>query len=113
MNGFRYPYRVGGCVWSREGGQVHGRVMANEYCADVFVRTNLVNWYAASGEMMGCEPVDGRVVVDGREGKWVLRKCVCVDEFGYVRRRDVDKALRIFYEMPEMNVISWLIMNAG
>lgn len=74
INGFRYPYRVGGCVWSREGGQVHGRVMANEYCADVFVRTNLVNWYAASGEMMGCEPVDGRVVV--------YCKCVCSDEFG-------------------------------
>lgn len=79
MNGFRYPSRVGGCVRSRllrEGGQVHGRVMENEYCADVFVRTNLVNWYAASGEMMGCEPVDGRVVVNG------YCKCVCSDEFG-------------------------------
>ena len=28
------------------------------------------------GELMGCKQVDGR------EDKWVLRKCVCVDEFG-------------------------------
>lgn len=50
--------------------------MANEYCADVFVQMNLVNSYTTSGEMMGCEPVDVRVVVNG------YCKCVCSEEFG-------------------------------
>lgn len=44
--------------------------------ANVSVRTSLVNLYAPMGELMGCKQVDGR------EGKWVLRKCVCVDEYG-------------------------------
>lgn len=111
-NGFTYSIVIGGCARSRllrEGEQVHGRVVANGHCANVFVGTNLVNLY------MGGPGDDGlrkaRQVFD----EMVDRNVASWNSLlaGYVRCRDVHGAWRIFYEMPGRNVVSWTTMIAG
>ncbi|KAL6319026.1 hypothetical protein AAG906_001499 [Vitis piasezkii] len=111
-NEFTYSFLIGGCARSRllrEGEQVHGRVVANGYCTNVFVRTSLVNLYAIAGGYDGVRKA--RRVFD----EIVDRNIVSWNSLlaGYVRCGDVDGARRIFDEMPERNVVSWTTMIAG
>ena len=110
-DGFTFSFLLSACARSgllREGEQVHGRVLANGYCSNVFVQTNLVNLYAMWG---------------GSNGVWYARQVF--DEMGersvvswnsllagYIRCGDVDGAMRLFDEMPERNVVSWTTMIA-
>ncbi|KAJ0104900.1 hypothetical protein Patl1_18796 [Pistacia atlantica] len=61
---FTYSFLLSACAKKslfREGEQVHGRVLANGYCSNVFVKTNLVNLYAMKGGDSGV--VEARYLV--------------------------------------------------
>lgn len=111
-DGFTYSFLLSACARAgllREGEQVHGRVLANGYCSNLFVQTNLVNLYAAGG---GASSVGyARSVFD----EMVERTVVSWNSLlsGYIRCGDIDGARRIFDEMPERNVISWTTMISG
>ncbi|XVF11889.1 hypothetical protein REPUB_Repub08aG0066300 [Reevesia pubescens] len=110
--GFTYSYLLSACVRSgmlREGEQVHGRVLVDGYCSNVFVRTNLVNLYA----MVGCADGvgDARKVFDEMGERNVVSWNSLLA--GYIRCGDVDMARRVFDEMPVKNVVSWTTMIAG
>ncbi|XVF11901.1 hypothetical protein REPUB_Repub08aG0067400 [Reevesia pubescens] len=111
-DGFTYSYLLSACVRSgmlREGEQVHGRVLVDGYCSNVFVRTNLVNLYV----MVGCADGvgDARKVFDEMGERNVVSWNSLLA--GYIRCGDVDMARRVFDEMPEKNVVSWTTMIAG
>ncbi|KAH7529035.1 hypothetical protein FEM48_Zijuj05G0140800 [Ziziphus jujuba var. spinosa] len=49
---FTYSFLISACARCgllREGEQVHGRVLVNGYCSNMFVQTNLINLYAMAG----------------------------------------------------------------
>ena len=93
-NGFTYSFLVRGCArlgLLREGQQVHGRVLVNGYCSNVFVKTNLINLYAMVGD--NCSVEYARHVFDDI-GE---RNVVCWNSMlaGYMRYGDVDGATRM------------------
>ncbi|KAA8542462.1 hypothetical protein F0562_023402 [Nyssa sinensis] len=111
-DGFTYSFVINACARAgllREGEQVHGRVLSNGFCSNVFVGTNLVNLYAMAGGNGGVESAH-RVF-----GEMVKRNAVTWNTLlaGYIRCGDIDGACRIFDEMPERNLISWTTMIAG
>jgi pentatricopeptide repeat protein len=111
-DGFTYSFLLSACARAgllREGEQVHGRVLANGYCSNLFVQTNLVNLYAAGGGASGV--AYARSMFD----EMVERTVVSWNSLlsGYIRCGDIDGARRIFDEMPERNVISWTTMISG
>ncbi|KAE8124002.1 hypothetical protein FH972_018914 [Carpinus fangiana] len=111
-DGFTYSFLLSACARAgllREGEQVHGRVLANGYCSNLFVQTNLVNLYAAGGGASGV--AYARSVFD----EMVERTVVSWNSLlsGYIRCGDNDGARIIFDEMPERNVISWTTMISG
>ncbi|XP_059443929.1 pentatricopeptide repeat-containing protein At5g66520-like [Corylus avellana] len=111
-DGFTYSFLLSACARAgllREGEQVHGRVLANGYCSNLFVQTNLVNLYGAGGGASGVGYA--RSVFD----EMVERTVVSWNSLlsGYIRCGDIDSARRIFDEMPERNVISWTTMISG
>ncbi|KAB1216745.1 hypothetical protein CJ030_MR4G003869 [Morella rubra] len=110
-DGFTYSFLLSACARAgllREGEQVHGRVLANGYCSNVFVQTNLVNLYSVGGaNNVGYarslfEEMGERSVVS-----WNSLLA------GYIRCGDIDGARRIFDDMPERNVVSWTTMISG
>jgi pentatricopeptide repeat protein len=110
-DGFTFSFLLSACARSgllREGEQVHGRVLANGYCSNVFVQTNLVNLYAMRGGSNGVEYAQ-RMFDEMGERSVVSWNSLLV---GYIRCGDVDGARRIFDEMPERNVVSWTTMIA-
>ncbi|GFZ07725.1 pentatricopeptide repeat (PPR) superfamily protein [Actinidia rufa] len=111
-NGFTYSFVISACARSgllREGEQMHSKVIANGFCSNLFVQTNLVNLYAMGGRSVG--------VGNARQvfGEMSERNVVTWNSLlaGYVRNRDIDMAYGIFNEMPERNVVSWTTMIAG
>ncbi|KAK6925043.1 Pentatricopeptide repeat [Dillenia turbinata] len=102
---FTYSSVLSGCVRSdlvRAGEQVHGRVLSNGYCSNVFVQTNLVNLYpilgGECGFASGCkvfEEMSDRTIVSWNS---LLNGCVRSDV--------VDGAWRVSDSMPERNVVS-------
>ncbi|RAL41157.1 unnamed protein product [Cuscuta campestris] len=111
-DGYTYSYVVNGCgkgVLLSEGEQVHGKILRNGYVSDLFVQTNLVNFYSA----MGTER--GMVGADKVFGEMTERNVVSWNPLisGYFRCGNVSEACRIFHEMPERSVVSWTAMIAG
>ncbi|XP_062116658.1 pentatricopeptide repeat-containing protein At5g66520-like [Humulus lupulus] len=111
-DGYTYSFLLNACAKSglfREGEQVHGRVFANGYCSNLFVQTNLVNFYAVGG---GGNRVEcARRAFDDMPERNVVSWNSLLK--GYVKCGDIDGARRIFSEMPERNVVSWTTMVAG
>ncbi|XP_062170181.1 pentatricopeptide repeat-containing protein At5g66520-like [Alnus glutinosa] len=111
-DGFTYSFLLSACARAgllREGEQVHGRVLANGYCSNLFVQTNLVNLYTAGGGANGVGYA--RSVFDEMDERTVVSWNSLLA--GYIRCGDIDEARRIFDEMPERNVISWTTMISG
>lgn len=111
-DGFTYSFLLSACARAgllREGEQVHGRVLANGYCSNLFVQTNLVNLYAAGGGANGVGYA--RSVFDEMDDRTVVSWNSLLA--GYIGCGDIDEARRIFDEMPERNVISWTTMISG
>ena len=111
-DGFTYSFLLSACARAgllREGEQVHGRVLANGYCSNLFVQTNLVNLYTAGGGASGVRYA--QIVFDEMDGRTVVSWNSLLS--GYIRCGDIDGARRIFDEMPEKNVISWTTMISG
>ncbi|XP_057951959.1 pentatricopeptide repeat-containing protein At5g66520-like [Malania oleifera] len=111
-DGFTYSFVLSACAKSgllREGQQVHGRVISNGLCANVFVQTNLVNLYAVAERGTGFGKA--RCVFD----EMTERSIVSWNSLlaAYMRCGDIDGAWRTFDEMPERNVISWTTMVSG
>ncbi|KAJ4841052.1 hypothetical protein Tsubulata_009396 [Turnera subulata] len=108
-DGFTYSYLFSGCAKAgmlREGEQVHGRVLVSGYSSDVFVETNLVNFYAANGGVRYAR----QVFDDMGERNVVSWNSMLA---AYMRCGNVDGARRIFDDMPERNVVSWTSMISG
>ncbi|XP_044476751.1 pentatricopeptide repeat-containing protein At5g66520-like [Mangifera indica] len=109
---YTYSFLLSACGKNnlfREGEQVHGRVLANGYCSNVYVKTNLVNLYAMNGGDAGLlharnmfDEMSERNVVTWNSLLKAYLKCGCVDE-----------ARRLFDEMPQRNVVSWTTMISG
>ncbi|EXB38558.1 hypothetical protein L484_008586 [Morus notabilis] len=111
-DGYTFSYLLSACARSglfREGEQIHGKVLANGYCSNVFVGSNLVNLYAV-GEGGGLVECARRAFDDLREKNVVSWNSLLK---GYFRCGDVDAAREVFVEMPERNVVSWTTMVAG
>lgn len=108
-DGFTYSFVISGCARGglvREGEQMHGKVISNGFCSNVFVQTNLINLYAAGGVGSAC-----RRVFDEMSERNVATWNSLIA--GYVRNKEIDRARGVFDEMPERNVISWTTMVAG
>ncbi|KAL5544534.1 hypothetical protein UlMin_008318 [Ulmus minor] len=111
-DGYSYSFLLNACArfgLLREGEQVHGRILVNGYCSNVFVQTNLVNLYAVSGGSGSAK--SARQVFDEMGERNVVSWNSLLK--GYIRCGDLDNALRAFDEMPERNVVSWTTMVAG
>lgn len=111
-DGFTYSFLLNACVKSRlfrEGEQIHGRVLANGYYSNTYVKTNLVNLYANGAGHFGLE--SARYMFD----EMLERNVVAWNSLlaGYVRRGDFDGARKVFDEMPERNVQTWTTLVAG
>lgn len=112
-DGFTYSFLLSAYARSglmREGEQVHGRVLANGYCSNVFVQTNLINFYTMAG-VSCCSVAYARCVFDDMCQRSVVSWNSLLA--GYIRCGDVDGARRVFEEMPERNLVSWTTMIAG
>lgn len=112
-DGFTYSFLLSACARSglmREGEQVHGRVLANGYCCNVFVQTNLINLYTMAGVSCCSVAYARRVFDDMRQRSVVSWNSLLA---GYIRCGDVDGARQAFEEMPERNLVSWTTMIAG
>ncbi|CAK8563197.1 unnamed protein product [Lathyrus sativus] len=108
-DGFTYSFLLSACVRGelvKEGEQVHATVLAKGYCSDVFVNTNLINFYANQG---GVE--QARHVFDDMTQRSVVSWNSILA--GYVRCCDFDAARIFFDKMPQKNVVSWTTMIAG
>ncbi|KAK7265813.1 hypothetical protein RJT34_33437 [Clitoria ternatea] len=108
-DGFTYSFLLCACARGglvREGEQVHGLVLLKGYCSNVFVDTNLINFYARRG---GIE-FASHVFDDMRHRSVVSWNSILA---GYVRCGDFDGARRVFDAMPCRNVVSWTTMVAG
>ncbi|XXG42406.1 hypothetical protein AAC387_Pa01g2697 [Persea americana] len=94
---------------SREGEQIHARVVSGGFYSNVFVQTNLVNMYYCSGR-------DGEAANKARRvfDEMPQRSVVTWNSMlaGLLRLNDVDAARKVFDDMPERNVVSWTTMVA-
>lgn len=113
-DGYTFSYVLTGCRKGAllfEGQQVHGKVLKNGFCSNVFVQTNLLNLYLNSGR----EDDDGlrdalQLFDEMRERSTVTWNSLLA---GYFRHKDVEGAHEIFRKMPERNVVSWTTMING
>jgi len=108
-DGFTYSFLLSACVRGglvREGEQLHGIVLAKGYGSDIFVNTNLINFYVDCG---GVE--QARYVFDDMTQRSVVSWNSLLA--GYVKCGDFDAARKVFEEMPVRNVVSWTTMISG
>ncbi|XP_031120616.1 pentatricopeptide repeat-containing protein At1g71460, chloroplastic-like [Ipomoea triloba] len=111
-DGYTYSYVVNGCakgVLLSEGEQVHGKIMRDGCFSDVFLQTNLVNFYSVKGSKYGIGSAEK--VFDEMTDRTVVAWNSLIS--GHFRCGNVDEARRIFHGMPERNVVSWTAMIAG
>lgn len=111
-DGHTYTYVINGCAKGmllREGEEVHGKVLKNGFCSNVFVCTNLVDFYIKSGGEDGLR--NARLVFDEMHDRNVVTWNSWLS--GCFRYGDVNAALEVFEAMPERNVVSWTTMIAG
>ncbi|KAL5722941.1 hypothetical protein ACHQM5_006397 [Ranunculus cassubicifolius] len=109
---FTYSFVLTACakpVFLREGEQIHGRILCNGLWGNVFIQTNLVNIYAASGGEAGM--VNARRVFDEMTERSVVSWNSMLT--GYLRYGYMDDAYKVFDDMPERNVVSWTTMIGG
>ncbi|KAK3228754.1 hypothetical protein Dsin_000635 [Dipteronia sinensis] len=109
---FTYSFLLSCCakyLLFREGEQVHARVLANGFCSNAFVRTNLMNLYVLKGDDSGI--VYARCLFDDMCERNVVAWNTLLK--GYVRCGDINGARRVFDEMPQRNVVSWTTMISG
>jgi len=103
---YSYSFVISACARGkliRVGEKIHGRVLVDGFCSNLFVQTNLVNLYG------GME--NARKVFD----EMCVRNVVTWNTLvaGYVKCGDVDGARKVFDEMPERNVVSWTTLVSG
>ncbi|XP_042499489.1 pentatricopeptide repeat-containing protein At5g66520-like [Macadamia integrifolia] len=111
-DGFTFLFLLNACTgpsYLKEGEQLHGRIMSNGLCSNVFVQTNLVNMYITAGGVAGV--LKARKVFDEMTQRNVMTWNSMLS--GYFRRGDVKTAQEFFYDMPERNAVSWTTMIAG
>lgn len=122
-------------IW--EGLEIHGHVVKNGFCLDLYVSTALIDMYAKLGELgmarklfdemkerslvswtaliggyvrSGCMG-SARVLFDKMPVKDSAAYNVMLD--GYAKVGDMDSARSLFENMPDRNVISWTSMIYG
>ena len=129
-----------GCAVSdakREGFQIHGAVLKNGFCFDLYVGTSLVDMYVKFGDVgyarnvfdemsvrslvswtavivgyARCgDMVEARKLFDGMVDRDVAAFNVMID--GYVKMGRMDLARDLFDKMRDKNVISWTSMVHG
>ncbi|CAI9112062.1 OLC1v1012436C1 [Oldenlandia corymbosa var. corymbosa] len=111
-DGYTFSYVICGCtkgVLLSEGRMVHGKVLKHGFCSNVFVQTNLLNFYSCSGGDNGIR--NTRFLFDEMTDRNVVTWNSLLS--GYIRCGDVDGARQVFDEMPERNVVSWTTMIDG
>ncbi|KAJ4973767.1 hypothetical protein NE237_006941 [Protea cynaroides] len=111
-DGFTFLFLLNACTRSsylKEGKQLHGRILSNGLCSNVFVQTNLVNMYFTAGGVAGVAMA--RKVFDEMTQRNVTTWNSLLS--GYFRCGDINTAREIFDKMPERNSISWTTMIAG
>ncbi|CAH9078664.1 unnamed protein product [Cuscuta europaea] len=111
-DGYTYSYVINSCakgVLMCEGEQVHGKILKNGYFSDVFVQSNLVNFYSVVSRQQGT--VSASKVFDEMTKRTPVAWNSLIS--GYFRSGNFNEASRIFHEMPEKNGVSWTAMIAG
>ncbi|XP_043705059.1 pentatricopeptide repeat-containing protein At5g66520-like [Telopea speciosissima] len=111
-DGFTFLFLLSACLrpsYLKEGEQLHGRIMSNGLCSNVFVQTNLINMYVTAGGVAGV--LKARKVFDEMTQRSARTWNSMLS--GYFRCGDVKTAGEIFDSMPERNTVSWTTMIAG
>ncbi|CAL0328152.1 unnamed protein product [Lupinus luteus] len=93
----------GSCLAKREGLEVHGVVVKNGFCLDLYVGTSLVDM---SGDMS-----EARKLFDLMPDRDVAVFNAMID--GYVKLGCMELAKDLFDRMVDKNVISWTSMISG
>ncbi|KAK7374473.1 hypothetical protein VNO80_07903 [Phaseolus coccineus] len=139
-DGYTFTALVKGCsarVATREGPQLHGVVLRNGVCFDLYVATALVDMYVKFGVLDSAKKVfdemsvrsrvswtavivgyarcgdmgEARRLFDEMEDRDVVAFNAMID--GYAKTGCVDLARELFDEMGEKNVVSWTSMISG
>lgn len=114
-NSYTYSFLLVTCtrpLFSREGKQVHARVVSSGFEASIFVQTNLVNMYAVAAT--GWEEdamVSARRIFDDMPHRNIVTWNVMLA--AHLRCRDVALAFQLFRSMPERDAFTWTTMIAG
>ncbi|RZC78886.1 hypothetical protein C5167_003105 [Papaver somniferum] len=108
---FTYPFVVRACANLqdiRRGKWVHGQLMKSCLVKDIYVATNLIEFYVSCGDVRIAHKVfDEMPVRDAVSWTAIMS--------GYVNQSgtDMKMAQRIFDEMPTKDVVAWNTMIAG
>ncbi|KAK7340469.1 hypothetical protein VNO77_21173 [Canavalia gladiata] len=94
------------CMATREGLELHGVVVKNGFCVDLYVATALVDMYVKFGVVGSARKVFDEMSVRSR----VSWTAIIV---GYSRCGDIDEARRLFDEMPDRDVAAFNVMIDG
>ena len=94
------------CVAKREGLEVHGVVVKNGFCLDLYVATALVDMYVKFGVLGSAEKV-----FDEMPERSVVSWTAVIA--GYVRCGDMSEARKLFDEMPERDSAAVNVMIDG
>ncbi|OIV98715.1 hypothetical protein TanjilG_24886 [Lupinus angustifolius] len=96
----------GSCLAKREGLEVHGVVVKNGFCLDLYVGTSLVDMYVKFG-VMG----SARKVFDEMHDRSVVSWTAVI--VGYARSGDMSEARKLFDLMPDRDVAVFNAMIDG
>ncbi|KAI3835961.1 hypothetical protein MKX03_012303 [Papaver bracteatum] len=108
---FTYPFVIRACANLqdiRRGKWVHGQLMKSCLVKDIYVATNLIEFYVSCGDVRTAHKVfDEMPVRDAVSWTAIMS--------GYVNQSgtDMKMAHRIFDEMPRKDVVAWNTMIAG
>lgn len=94
------------CMATREGLEVHGVVVKNGFCLDLYVATALVDMYVKFGVLGSAR----KVFDEMSERSRVSWTAVIV---GYARCGDMSEARKLFDVMPERDVAAFNVMIDG
>ncbi|KAJ1443684.1 hypothetical protein SESBI_00280 [Sesbania bispinosa] len=94
------------CMATREGLQVHGVVVKNGFCLDLYVATALVDMYVKFGVLGSAR----RLFDEMSERNRVSWTAVIV---GYARCGDMSEARKLFYVMPDKDVAAFNVIIDG
>ncbi|XP_027351400.1 pentatricopeptide repeat-containing protein At2g44880 [Abrus precatorius] len=94
------------CMAAREGLELHGVVVKNGFCLDLYVATALVDMYVKFGVVGSARKVFDEMSTRSR----VSWTAIIV---GYARCGDMDEAGKLFDEMPDRDVAAFNVMIDG